>query len=136
MKSASLAKLAVDGSHSPFTRFTTANLVGGAVIQRIQVDRAVLFVKGLLLIRKQRSEHKLAAAGVGDMVPVDGNVPSGCLVIRLFQGKQRPQLTLLPGKAVGQVIVRIIRQHDGVVDIGAGDFQPGHEIRVLGLCCC
>ena len=44
------------------------NLVYAGVIQRIQVDRVVLFEKGLLLIRKQRPEHKLAAAGVGDTI--------------------------------------------------------------------
>ena len=67
------------------------------------------------------------------MVAVYGNVSAGTFIIRLAQGKQRSDLAFLAGKSVGQIIIHVVCPHHRIVDLGAGDFEPGHKITVLCL---
>ena len=67
------------------------------------------------------------------MVAVYGNVSAGTFIIRLAQGKQGADLAFLAGKGVGQIVIHVVRPHHGIVDLGAGDFEPGHKVAVLRL---
>ena len=67
------------------------------------------------------------------MVAVYGNVSAGTFIIRLAQGKQGADLAFLAGKGVGQIVIHVVRPHHGIVDLGAGDFEPGYKVAVLCL---
>jgi len=84
-------------------------------------------VGGILVIHKG-AEHSIAVA---DMMTIDCYVFAGRLIIRAFQGKQATQLAFLPGKQVMEVILCVIRAHNGVIDLCAGYGKPGNKIPVL-----
>ena len=80
--------------HIPVVFWNKEDPVHTDVVQAVQVDRLVLFPEAFLLIGKQRPEHLLTAARVGEVVPVDSEVAPGCPVIRLAEGEERAELAL------------------------------------------
>ena len=84
-------------------------------------------VAGTFVIH-EGAEH---GAAVVQVVPIDGDVPTGRRVIRAGERKQAAQLAFLPGKQVVKVVRRVVRPHHGVINHRSGDGKPGHKVLVL-----
>ena len=104
------------------------DFVSAGMIERIEVDGIVGCVECFVLVAKQRAEHHLIVAP--DVMPIDGDVPARCLEIRFAERKQRTNVALFASERMVQVVVCIIRLHDGIIDRRIGNPQPSDEISV------
>ena len=66
---------------------------------------------------------------------VDGDVPPRCLIIRIRQRKQRSNYALFPAERMVQVVIGIIRLHDGIIHVRPRNPQPRDKIRILRQTC-
>ena len=68
-------------------------------------------------------------------MPVDGDVPPRRFVIRIRQRKQRSDHALFSAERMVQVIIRIIRLHDGIIHVRPRNPQPRDKVGILRQIC-
>ena len=102
-------------------------------VQAVQHDGLVVLVKVRVLVPHERREHLLAAAA--QVMPVDGDIPPRRFVIRIRQRKQRSDHALFSAERMVQVVIRIIRLHDGIIHVRPRNPQPRNKIRILRQIC-
>ena len=102
--------------------------VGASAKIAVQMDGAVLSVIAFLLVLDEAAEHGVAMAQV---MAIDGNVLAGHPVDRAFQREQAAQLAFLAREQVVQIVRRIVRTDNRVINHGSGNRKPGGKIPVL-----
>ena len=109
------------------------NRIFAVAVQAVQHDGLVVLVKIRVLVPHERREHLLAAAA--QVMPIDGDVPPRRSAIRIRQRKQRSNYARLSAERMVQVIIGIIRLHDGIIHVRLRNPQPCDKIRILRQTC-
>ena len=107
------------------------HLISGDVVECVEIDRRVICVEALLLVIGQRAEHDLHVAS--DVMPVDSDVSAWRLEVCFEQRKQRADTALFACERMAEIVVRIIRPYDGVIDGRVRDLKPADEVGIGGF---